>query len=379
MESSLKAEFKVLSIFGTRPEAVKMAPIIQELKRRNVTHSVVVTGQHREMLDQVTSLFNIKPDYDLNIMTASQTLGEITSRALTGLQEVIRKEGPSLVLVQGDTTSAFCGALAAFYEQVPVGHVEAGLRTDTKYDPYPEEMNRRLITRLSDLHFAATPKAAANLESEGIDKSTIFITGNPVIDALLWVADLKHELKNETLKKLDLKHNKVILITTHRRENIGPRMEAIFSAVKQLASHDKASFDIVFPVHLNPAVRNHALKALGGVPNVHLVDPLEYGDLAKVMSLAYIILTDSGGIQEEAPALGKPVLVMRATTERPEGIEAGTALLVGTEESNILNAAKRLIDDKAAHTRMAKAVNPYGDGTAAQKIVKILINYASKN
>ncbi len=363
---------KVLTIFGTRPEAIKLAPVIQALEKHHITDQVVcVTGQHREMLDQMLSLFAIKPDHDLRVMTESQSLEQISSRVLLGLEDVLEQTKPDLVLVEGDTTTVLMGALAAFYKKIPVGHIEAGLRTDNKYNPFPEEMNRRLTAQLADLHFAPTQQAKQNLLAEGVKPDKIFVTGNTVIDALLWVLEQKRPFESQALKALKTEGRRVILVTTHRRENLGEGMEAIFSAIKRLAG-EFSDLLFVFPVHLNPAIQKHATDTFKDVANVVLTEPLGYSDLAKVMQMSYLVMTDSGGIQEEAPALGKPVLVLRDTTERPEGVEAGTAKLAGTAADKIYEYAKELITDSAAYEKMAKAINPYGDGTAAKQIVEII-------
>jgi UDP-N-acetylglucosamine 2-epimerase (non-hydrolysing) len=348
-----------------------MAPIIAELRKRNIPQAVCVTGQHREMLDQVLEAFDITPDHDLEIMQSGQTLEQITSRSLEGLTAVIKQEKPSFVLVQGDTTSAFAGGLAAFYHQIPLGHVEAGLRTHNKYNPFPEEMNRRLLSSLADVHFAATDQARDNLLAEGIAADSITVTGNTVIDALLHITKGERPYENESLAKLDTTGKRIILVTAHRRENLGADMQQIFAAIKRLAN-DFADLLFIFPVHLNPTIQAAAAEAFASSANVFLTSPLGYSDLAQIMKRSYLVLTDSGGIQEEAPALGKPVLVLRQTTERPEGIEAGTAKLVGTDTEAIYQAANELLTDEEAYAKMAKATNPYGDGTAAQRIVSVI-------
>lgn len=366
---------KVMSIFGTRPEAIKMAPLVKELeKRENIESIVCVTAQHREMLDQVLETFDIKPDYDLNIMKQGQTLGDVTTRALTGLEEVIKEARPDIVLVHGDTTTTFAGALAAFYNQVAIGHVEAGLRTDNKYSPYPEEMNRQMVDRLSDMYFAPTEISKNNLLKENINESKIYITGNTAIDAMSTTVD-----KNYTHKELEWikPGERMILLTAHRRENLGEPMRHIFRAIKRIVDE----FDdvkVIYPIHMNPKVREVANEVFDGDDKVKLIEPLEVFDFHNFQNKSYIILTDSGGIQEEAPSLGKPVLVLRDTTERPEGISAGTLKLVGTDEDNIYEETKRLLTDSKEYERMSKASNPYGDGHASERIVDAIVEYFNK-
>lgn len=365
---------KVMSIFGTRPEAIKMAPLVKELeKRENIESIVCVTAQHREMLDQVLETFDIKPDYDLNIMKQGQTLGDVTTRALTGLEDVIKEARPDIVLVHGDTTTTFAGALAAFYNQVAIGHVEAGLRTDNKYSPYPEEMNRQMVDRLSDMYFAPTEISKNNLLKENIDESKIYITGNTAIDAMSTTVD-----KNYTHKELEWikPGERMILLTAHRRENLGEPMRHIFRAIKRIVDE----FDdvkVIYPIHMNPKVREVANEVFDGDDKVKLIEPLEVFDFHNFQNKSYIILTDSGGIQEEAPSLGKPVLVLRDTTERPEGISAGTLKLVGTDEDIIYEETKRLLTDSKEYERMSKASNPYGDGHASERIVDAIVEYFS--
>lgn len=365
---------KVMSIFGTRPEAIKMAPLVKELeKRKNIESIVCVTAQHRDMLDQVLETFDIKPDYDLNIMKQGQTLGDVTTRALTGLEEVIKEARPDIVLVHGDTTTTFAGALAAFYNQVAIGHVEAGLRTDNKYSPYPEEMNRQMVDRLSDMYFAPTEISKNNLLKENIDESKIYITGNTAIDAMSTTID-----KNYTHKELEWikPGERMILLTAHRRENLGEPMRHIFRAIKRIVDE----FDdvkVIYPIHMNPKVREVANEVFDGDDKVKLIEPLEVFDFHNFQNKSYIILTDSGGIQEEAPSLGKPVLVLRDTTERPEGISAGTLKLVGTDEDVIYEETKRLLTDSKEYERMSKASNPYGDGHASERIVDAIVEYFS--
>lgn len=363
---------KVLAVFGTRPEAIKMAPLVLELKKtEGIKCLVAVTAQHREMLDQVLELFQIKPDYDLNIMKAGQTLFDITNRALAGLQDVLEQARPDLVLVHGDTTTTFTASLAAFYKQVPVGHVEAGLRTNNKYSPYPEEMNRRLTGVLADLHFAPTAAARENLLKEGINPGDIFVTGNTVIDALKAVVREEYYFDIPELDNIDFKNQRVLLITTHRRENLGDPMRGIYRALKEIVEN-YPDVEIVFPVHKNPAVRQVVQDVLGDVPRVHLIEPLDYQPFINLMQRSYLVLTDSGGLQEEAPSLGKPVLVLRDTTERPEAVKAGTVRLVGTGQQDVLNHTRELLDDPGAYKKMAEAVNPYGDGQASRRIVQVI-------
>ncbi len=368
---------RILTVFGTRPEAIKLAPVVRALRAENGTVEVrvCVTAQHREMLDQVLSLFGIVPDWDLDLMAPGQNLTDLTSRVLCGLPEVFGGWRPDVVLVQGDTTTAFAGALAAFYARCEVGHVEAGLRTGNRYSPWPEEMNRHLVGALATYHFAPTARARENLLTEGVAADRIRVTGNTVIDALLRVVETARgsaagEL-GERFAFLD-PERRLIVVTGHRRENFGPGFEGICRALRRLAERSDA--EIVYPVHLNPNVQKPVHAILDGIPNVHLVKPLDYLPFVGLLDRAYLILTDSGGIQEEAPSLGKPVLVMRDTTERPEAVEAGTVRLVGTDEEQIVREAERLLDDKAHYRAMARALNPYGDGKAAPRIVKELIN-----
>ena len=360
---------KVMSVFGTRPEAIKMAPVVKELEKDECIKSIVcVTAQHREMLDQVLDTFNIKPDYDLNIMRQGQTLSEITSRVLCGLENIIKEVKPDLVLVHGDTTTAFSAALAAFYNQVNIGHVEAGLRTNNKYSPFPEEMNRQMIDCMTDFYFAPTNLSKQNLLRENIDEKKIYVTGNTAIDAMKTTVK-----ENYTHPELDwIKDNeKMILVTAHRRENLGEPMVRIFKAIRRIIS-DFTDVKVLYPVHLNPKVRGIAHEVFDGCDRVKLIEPLEVFDFHNFINKSYLIMSDSGGIQEEAPSLGKPVLVLRDTTERPEGIDAGTLKLVGTDEKTIYEEAKRLLTDISAYESMSRAANPYGDGHASEKIVKII-------
>lgn len=362
-------KIKIMSIFGTRPEAIKMAPVVKALQRDvNIESILCVTAQHREMLDQVLGLFDLKPDYDLNIMKSGQTLSEITSRALMGLENVIKEVKPHMVLVHGDTTTTFVGALAAFYQQVKVGHVEAGLRSGNMYSPYPEEMNRTLTGKLSHLHFCPTLGNRENLLKEGTTDENIIITGNTVIDALLQVVKKDYKFVDERLNNIDYENKKVILLTTHRRENLGEPMENIFYAMKEIVLKNKDT-EMIFPMHLNPKVRNLAYEILGDVERIHLIEPLEYEPFANLMGKSHLILTDSGGIQEEAPSLGKPVLVLRTETERPEAVESGTVKMAGIEKEKIFLLTDKLINDEKEYNDIANAINPYGDGNAAQRIV----------
>lgn len=363
---------KVLSIFGTRPEAIKMAPLVKELEKRKEIESIVcVTAQHRQMLDQVLDTFKIKPDYDLNIMKQGQTLGEITTRALTGLENVIKECKPDIVLVHGDTTTTFVGALAAFYNQVAIGHVEAGLRTYDKYSPYPEEMNRQMVDCMTDMYFAPTELSKENLLKENIAERKIYVTGNTVIDAMKTTVT-----KNYKHKELEwIKENeKMILLTAHRRENLGEPMRHIFQGIKRIVD-EFSDVKVIYPIHLNPKVRKIANEIFGNCDRVKLIEPLEVFDFHNFQNRAYLILTDSGGIQEEAPSLGKPVLVLRDTTERPEGIKAGTLKLVGTDEEKIYIETKKLLNNKSEYNKMSKASNPYGDGNASIYIVNNIIKY----
>ena len=367
---------KVMSIFGTRPEGVKMAPLVKELERRKEIESIVcVTAQHRQMLDQVLETFNIKPDYDLNIMKQGQSLSEITSRALTGLENVIKDVKPDIVLVHGDTTTTFAGALAAFYNQVAIGHVEAGLRTYDKYSPFPEEMNRQMVDCMTDLYFAPTNVSKENLLKEDIQEEKIFVTGNTVIDAMK--TTVKNDYTHPELEWIK-PTEKMLLLTAHRRENLGEPMRHIFKAIRRIVDE----FDdvkVIYPIHLNPLVRSVANEVFAGCDKVKLIEPLEVFDFHNFQNKSYIILTDSGGIQEEAPSLGKPVLVLRDTTERPEGISAGTLKLVGTDEETIYNETKKLLTDNKEYEKMSHASNPYGDGHASERIVDAIIKWKQNN
>lgn len=362
---------KILSVFGTRPETIKMAPVIKQLSEvKGLKSLVCVTGQHREMLDPFLHLFQIKADYDLNIMKPGQSLTEITTAILTRLKDILIAVKPDLLLVQGDTTTAFAAALAAFYEKIPVGHVEAGLRTGNPMMPWPEEMNRKLISSLATFHFAPTKKSKENLLNEGVPPTQIFVTGNTVIDALFFT--LKKELKPNRFKFLDPK-KRLILVTGHRRENFGAGFASICKALHRIS--EREDIEIIYPVHLNPNVQGPVRSILGKRANIHLIEPLDYVDFVFLMDLSYLILTDSGGVQEEAPSLGKPVLVMREMTERPEAVEAGTVRLVGTDEEKIVKETFALLDTPALYQTMAQAHNPYGDGHAAERIIQHLVNH----
>ena len=368
---------KILVVFGTRPEAIKMAPVVKELKKYPdlLDCKVAVSAQHREMLDQVLTLFKISPDYDLNIMQAKQDLFDVTSRVLTGFKKVFLTAKPNLVLVHGDTTTTFAASLAAFYLQIPVGHVEAGLRTRKKYAPFPEEINRTLTGVLADIHFAPTPTARDNLLREGVKKEDVFVTGNTVIDALLATIKPDYGFADELFNRLVYSPDKkrILLVTAHRRENWGKPLREIFFALKEI-SENYPEVEIVFPVHKNPAIRLEATKILNASPRIHLTEPLSYEPFVNLMAKSYLVLTDSGGLQEEAPSLGKPVLVMRNTTERPEAVAAGTARLVGTEQKNIVAETKALMEDGQKYQAMAEAINPYGDGQAAERIVRFILS-----
>jgi len=373
--NSLKQLIKVMTVFGTRPEAIKMAPLVLELQKRSSEFEsiVTVTAQHREMLDQVLEIFNITPDYDLNIMKKQQSLAQITTRALEGLDKVMKETQPDIVLVHGDTSTTFVASLAAFYNQIAVGHVEAGLRTWNKYSPYPEEMNRQLTGVMADLHFAPTEKSKQNLLNENKREETIFVTGNTAIDALKTTVD-----ESYTSEVLDsLGDDRLVLVTAHRRENLGENMNQMFRAIKRLVeAHDDVQ--VIYPVHLNPVVQNTAKEILGNDDRIKLIEPLGVVDFHNFAARAHLILTDSGGVQEEAPSLGVPVLVLRDTTERPEGIEAGTLKLAGTDEDTIFDLANELLSDESAYNKMARASNPYGDGEASRRIADAIVGYMEK-
>lgn len=367
------SKIRVMSVFGTRPEAVKMAPLVKELEKHAEIESMVcVTAQHREMLDQVLELFDIKPDYDLDIMKERQTLTGITNRVLEGLDKVLDEAKPDVVLVHGDTTTSFAAALAAFYKQIKVGHVEAGLRTFNKYEPFSEEMNRKLTGSLADFHFSPTPLAKENLLAERVAEKDIFVTGNTVIDAIKTTVEGEYDFTVEELNHIDYQNKRVITMTAHRRENLGEPLHNICEAVKQIVLENE-DVEVVYAVHKNPAVREVAFGILGELDRVHLVEPLDLKDMHNLMKRSYLVLTDSGGLQEEVPSLGKPVLVLRNVTERPEGIEAGTLKLAGIEKETIYNLTKELLTDKALYDQMAKAKNPFGDGNASERIVDAIL------
>ena len=369
------SKIKVLSVFGTRPEAIKMCPLVKVLEKDDRIESIVcATAQHREMLDTVLEIFDVKPQYDLNVMSHGQTIVDVSSKVLTGVDKVIKECNPDIVLVHGDTSTTLNGALAAFYNQKPIGHVEAGLRTGDIYSPFPEEANRKLTGAIATLHFSATESNKANLERENIYKN-IYITGNTVIDALLSVVDKNHKFDDKNLNNIDFENNKIVLLTAHRRENWGEPMKDIFAAVRELVTKNE-DVNIIFPMHKNPLIRELANESFKGVEDkIYLIEPLEYVDFANLMAKCYLIMTDSGGIQEEAPALGKPVIVLRTETERPEAVEAGTVKLAGIKKEDIFNIADELINDEEAYNKMAHAVNPYGDGKACPRIAEHIVEY----
>ena len=375
---------KVMTVFGTRPEAIKMAPLVLALEEHPLIESrICVTGQHREMLDQVLDLFQINPDYDLNVMKSGQTLSEVTSRIVMKLQSILDKDKPDIILVHGDTTTTFCATLTAYYNQIDVGHVEAGLRTGNIFAPWPEEGNRKLVSCLANLNFAPTEKSKQNLIDEGIDPEIVFTTGNTVIDALLLMESkikdnksLFNQLQNSF--PMISKNRKMVLITGHRRENFGGGFERICESIRRLAEKN-TDVDFVYPVHLNPRVREPVNQLLSNQENIHLIEPQGYLEFVFLMTQSHIILTDSGGIQEEAPALGKPVLVMRDTTERPEAVSAGTVQLVGTEVDKIVNGVEALLTDSSLYEKMSRAHNPYGDGNSVKRIIQILVKYGGND
>ena len=367
---------KVLSIFGTRPEAVKMAPVVRELAARpGIEAKVCVTAQHREMLDQVLEIFQITPDIDLNLMQPGQSLAALTARVFTYLEPILLDTQPDWVLVQGDTTTVMAAALLAFYHQIKVGHVEAGLRTGDKFQPFPEEINRRVAGVVADLHFAPTEWSRQNLLRENTSDKQIVVTGNPAIDALQWVVKQPFDIQSLKIPSLGRPEVRTVLVTAHRRENFGQPLENICRAIDWMANHYAGKVHFVYPVHLNPNVQEPAYRILGNQPHVTLLAPLDYLSLVNVMKLATIVLTDSGGIQEEAPGLGVPTLVLRETTERPEGVQAGTLKLIGTDQDVIITETRRLLDDSAARAAMAGAKNPYGDGHAAERIVDAILSF----
>ena len=364
-------KYKIMSVFGTRPEAIKMAPLVKELGKYDDLESICcLTGQHREMLDSVMEIFKLQADFDLNIMEKRQTLSTITTKTLLGMERVMEQCKPDMILVHGDTSTTFAGALAAFYHQVPVGHVEAGLRTYDKYSPFPEEMNRTLVGDIADLHFSPTRANAENLRRESV-AGEIFITGNTAIDAMGYTVKADRKFQNELLNRLDFEHHRIIAVTCHRRENYGKPMEDIMSAIAEVVrTHEDV--EVVYPVHLSPVVRECTQKYLGGKERIHLIEPLDVEEMHNLLARCFMVMTDSGGLQEEAPALGKPVLVMRRETERPEAIAAGTAKLAGVTYEGVLAEANRLLDDPAAYQAMAKAVNTYGDGHACRRIAQAI-------
>jgi len=368
-------KIKLMTVFGTRPEAIKMCPLVLEMQKYPdfIEPIVAVTAQHREMLDQVLQLFAIKPDYDLNIMTAGQTLYDVTGRALAGLKDVLAEAQPDMVLVHGDTTTTFVGALASFYAQIPVGHVEAGLRTGNKFSPYPEEMNRKLTGAIADIHFAPTSTSKNNLLKENIDPAAIVVTGNTVIDALQTTVKADYRFTDSGLQKALAGGKRLILVTTHRRENLGEPMRHVYQALRKVLENHP-DVEAIFPVHKNPKVREIVDEELGKLVQVHLIEPLDYEPFANLMAKVDIVLTDSGGIQEEAPALGKPVLVLRDTTERPEAVDAGTVKLVGTAYDDVLRETSLLLDDSKYYQSMAEAANPYGDGRACERIIRKILH-----
>ncbi len=364
---------KVMSVFGTRPEAIKMCPLVKELEKTEGIESIVcLTGQHREMLRQVMDIFQVQEKYNLDIMKPNQTLTTITGSILEKIEPILKEEKPDIVLVHGDTTTSFVVALAAFYQQIPVGHVEAGLRTYDKYSPFPEEMNRNLTGKIAEYHFAPTENNKKNLLLENITQN-VYVTGNTVIDAFKTTVKKGYEFKETALKEIDTEKKRCILMTAHRRENLGEPLMHICNAVKRIAL-EYPDVEVVYPVHLNPAVQKVAHEVLDGVERVHLVKPLDVEDMHNLMARSYLVMTDSGGLQEEAPACGIPVLVLRTETERPEAVDAGTVKVVGVDEETIYQNAKKMLDDKDAYEKMAKAVNPYGDGHASERIVQILCN-----
>ena len=366
-------KIKVMTVFGTRPEAIKMAPLVKALEKREEIESIVcITAQHRQMLDQVMDIFDIHADYDLDIMQSGQTLSDITSRVMKGIENVITEAKPDIVLVHGDTTTTFAGALASFYCQTKVGHVEAGLRTYDKYSPFPEEMNRCLTTYLADLYFAPTENNEANLLKENVDPETIYITGNTVIDAIKTTVRPDYIFADDTLKALDFENKRVILVTAHRRENLGEPLENICTAILNTVN-TFPDVEVVYPVHLNPLVRDVAFRILGDHPRIHLIDPLDVTELHNLMNRCYMVMTDSGGLQEEAPSLGKPVLVLRNETERPEAVTAGTVKIAGVNREEIEKLSYALLSDKTKYEKMSKAVNPYGDGLASERIADAIL------
>ena len=372
-----ETKLKVMSVFGTRPEAIKMCPLVKKLEECGEIESVVcVTGQHRQMLDQVLEIFRIEPDYDLNLMKDRQTLTTITVSVLTELEKVLRDVKPDLVLVHGDTTTSSAAALAAFYQQIPVGHVEAGLRTYDIYSPFPEEMNRKIISQIAELFFAPTEKNKGNLEKENI-RDNVFVTGNTVIDAFQYTVRENYRYKNEVLRNLTFDGKRYILMTAHRRENLGAPLENICRGVLRLV-RSNPDVEVIYPVHLNPAVRETAFGILGNDPRIHLIDPIDVEDMHNIMSRSYLVMTDSGGLQEEGPHFGIPVVVLRTETERPEAVEAGTVVVAGTEEEDIFRIANELLNDESKYEKMARSINPYGDGKASERIIERILAWKNE-
>ncbi|MBR0519230.1 UDP-N-acetylglucosamine 2-epimerase (non-hydrolyzing) [bacterium] len=366
---------KVMTVFGTRPEGIKMAPVVMKLKsEKNIQPIVVLTAQHRQMLDQVMNLFDLKADYDLDIMKDRQTLSDITVRVLTGLEKVMEESKPDVVLVQGDTTTAFAGALSAFYHKIPVGHIEAGLRTDDMYNPFPEEMNRRIVSSLASIHFAPTREAKENLLKFGVEESKIYLTGNTVVDALQYILSKDNAVYPKEFVNFHDGKKKILFVETHRRENLGEPMRNICRALKRIVDKYE-DIEIVFSVHRNPAVREVVFPELSNIERVLLMDPVDYPVMIGLMKKSFFVLTDSGGLQEEAPSIGKPVVVLRENTERPEGLRAGTAVLSGTDENKIFELSSQLLEDNKVYEKMSKAINPYGDGKTSERIANILLNF----
>lgn len=368
-------KIKVLSIFGTRPEAIKMAPIIKEMEKNpNIEQEVCVTAQHREMLDQVLNIFDIKPNYDLDIMTQNQTLTSITINALKGLEEILNEASPDLILVHGDTTTTFVGSLAAFYSKIKIGHIEAGLRTYNKYEPFPEEMNRKLTGAMADLHFAPTITSQENLLKENISKNSIFITGNTSVDCVKTTIEKNYTFTCQKLNEIDFKNNKIITMTAHRRENLGTPLENICEAVLELVQKNE-NVEVVYAVHFNPKVKEVANRILGNNSKIHLIDPIDMKDMHNLIERSYMVMTDSGGLQEEVPSLKKPVLVLRNVTERPEGVSSGVLKLAGISKQNIVSLAQELLDNEKEYQKMINSKNPFGDGFASKRIVQAILYY----
>lgn len=370
-------KIRVMSVFGTRPEAIKMCPLVRELEKRKEIESIVcVTGQHRQMLDQVLDIFQVKPDYDLKLMKDRQTLTTITTEVLLHLETLLQEIKPDMIFVHGDTTTSSSAALAAFYQQIPVGHVEAGLRTYDRYSPFPEEMNRKMISQIAELYFAPTENNKKNLNKENIYEG-IYVTGNTVIDAFPYTVKKDYIFKEEKIKKIDFHKKRLVLLTAHRRENLGKPLENICYAIKHLVEENR-DIQVVYPVHLNPAVRNTVYKILGNVERVYLIEPIDVEDMHNLMSQSFLIMTDSGGLQEEGPHFGIPVVVLRTETERPEAVEAGTVVVAGTKKEEIFEIANTLLNDTQAYEKMAHAINPYGDGHASERIVEALMEWKER-